>query len=199
VDSSRLIVVPGFGVTNVVEIGMSMKDVATSNVKLIREKSGPNGTVWKTRMPSLGVVWEQVDDKAPVSVISFIVSSQYINSSPDLEGLSRFRGTLKGGLSFEGDGNVRKEDVIKCYGEPKHSFGEMSTSAKEAFDARRKWVELGESYTYRVSSSSGAEVLNYPGVSITLHGNRVVAIHVYAAPKGGRRLPVHLIPVPAAP
>jgi hypothetical protein len=171
---------PGFGISNIVEIGMTPEIVATKVNDFSLKKINAGSTCWNARAPSLGAFWEQSEKEMPVTKISFVVSSSYLHASPDLAGLSRFCGDVAGGISFAKDGCVTREDITRCYGEPKHVFGENCTTAQETITLKQRWLEMGESYIYRIPTNSISEVLNYPGVSFTLHSNRAVTVHIYA-------------------
>lgn len=178
-DNSKLTITPGVGISNILELGMTIKEVdrATGDLtfnKLEAFSRFLSQNIWIVRVPSLGATWSQKSETARVEFIYFYVNSKMIREAPDISSLSRFRGKMSGGLSFEKDGGVTKADVIKVLGEPKHTI-----LPSDPDDMISEWTKVGEPFVCQ--NDPDTEAIFYPGqgVCLTLHGNRVVAVEIY--------------------
>lgn len=176
-DSSRFTIIPGVGIADVLEVGMTIEEIGERTKDLASQRI-KNSTAWLVCVPSLGAFWEQERKDQAVPGITFFVAGTPVGAVPGHVRISRFRGRLEGGLSFDLDGGVSRDDAVRVFGEPQHTL-RVETIGQQDWTAIRKWAADGESYTWQNPNWPTTEVITYPGVSMTLESNRVTRLNVF--------------------
>lgn len=179
IDNSTLTIIPGFGISNIVEIGMILPTIKKNTRDLaIQECPFQHISAFVVRIPSLGAFWEQNKKVNYVRDIEFVVNpSVYAKGSP-FYSFPSFRGSIAGGLSFSKQ-QVKREDVVKVFGQPACNIDEHSISSdsiRDAWEQRRSLLANGQSVASRRSENT--EVLYYPsqGIIFTLNSNVVYGV-----------------------
>ena len=177
-DSSTLVVVPGFGITNICQIGMTFSE--------IKQKS-PDAGIWspfnllnsktwsqpkKLTVPSLGMhsyLW--TNQATPVYRMSFSVAPYLATNLPSIGKNinSSFRGSIRNRLFFNG-GPVHRRDVENALGEVN---GELSEINKI-----RESLMLGKSVSNR-QNDEHVTIIYPDGIEFILVSNIVISFDVY--------------------
>ncbi|MBI2441625.1 MAG: hypothetical protein HYV35_09655 [Lentisphaerae bacterium] len=172
-DNSGLVITPGLGISNVLELSMTPQEIAHKTGDLIVKELKTVGA-WSFEVPSLGASWEQESkDQPPPGV--------YFHVAPGTQLSHCFRGKVRGGLSFGGEVAVTREDVVRVFGPPRHVLREAIVLSKNA-DELREWATRGEPYALQ-NPVTGTETVIYPtqGIHFGLHSNAVVVVNVFRA------------------
>lgn len=170
-DLAGLVIVPGFGISNVVEIGMTPEQVAIRNKDFCIEDLRLG---YAMSIPSLGVSWEQKSKSESVASIYFNVRVCLSH------GVERcFRGNVAGGLSFSAGCEPVVDDVIKVFGMPLHNHRSASMTGADA-EILRNWAREDESYSFQ-NTSAMSEMLNYPsqGILFNFTSNKLDTVLIY--------------------
>ena len=187
-DTSSLAVLPGRGITNVCEIGMTLAQVVSATGDATTYTWLHDGRPWQNGrllfVPSLAAT-SLVSNRGPISEIVFRVQRAELLAG--VEVTTPFRGRLAPSLSFE-KGKVSKADVIKHFGEVER----VATNLTWAADWRRQPASFacesaGHPYGY----------VWYPrlGVGFVLTSNLVTEFCIFptvaaeATPAGARANP----------
>jgi len=113
-DSSSLTILPGRGIPNVLELGMSLDDAkrATRDLRVERNLSR---SALLVQVPSLGAGWSLVGDATTIFEIYFYVETG--ERHVEFNGPC-YRGDVAGGLSFKEGHSVTRQDVVDVFGVP---------------------------------------------------------------------------------
>lgn len=113
-DTSQVIVVPGLGISNRYEVGMTFSKIKNSFPDAIARRSAWGKHSAAMIVPSLGARSFLGEDQ-PVSHIDFYIHPFKAEMYPDLEIRTPFRGRLGSELNF-GEKSVSGKDVEAVYG-----------------------------------------------------------------------------------
>ena len=192
-DTRALTIFPGVGISNVVEVGMTLREIRRSTHDVV-----VRGSDARVDVPSLGAtvslnardrVWDVIWD-----VYFGTNLSPYADSSPSIA-IPSFRGHVAGGLSFATETGVAREAVIRAFGEPVQSM-----EGTASLHSLQPLLDKGVSVSLR---EGNFEQLFYPDLGITFQLFRgiVCALAVQhprqqgAVPRGPLRNDPALIPV----
>lgn len=178
-DSSRLTITPGIGISNIVELGMSMEQIGqrTRDLKIEKAVLVPVD-VSVVSVPSLGAHWEQLSEDERLVGVYFDIAS----FGP---GRPRFRGKILGGISFVDGEAVTREMITGVWGSPDHSILWSQPASQEQIRDMTSWSASGTSYVVQFVSHPETEVLFYPaeGMSLTLESNNVTMVNIFYSGK----------------
>jgi hypothetical protein len=145
-------IVPGRGILNELEVGMSLEQISKNRPDFIvaakRAKPGAEPFGFSGAIAALGIYVNVVDVKAPVGTIDFIVDPK--SSS------NRFYGSLNGFSFARGHRVVRSEIVDK--------FGTPSRFSLAETEIARKRLLAGQDVA--LTTGSDSEMLYYPGKGV---------------------------------
>jgi hypothetical protein len=182
-STSECLLVPGVGIANRVQVGMTLREIHSANHDMVLElesdgrgvsestkrvSSGRRprqGPVWyRAHIPSLGAYFSGVYTTSEVRVHSIDFYASLSNDG--------FAGSLPGGITFSQRRIVRRDDVIRIFGEPYESV-ELGRIAD--------MVEFGTSFS--VQCPDGSELLYYMtnGIVFDLCTNTVTRMTVFKA------------------
>ena len=113
-DTSQVIVIPGLGISNRYEVGMTFSKIKNSFPDAISRRSAWGKYSTAMLVPSLGAGSFLGEDK-PVSHINFHIETYKAEMYPDLEIRTPFRGRLGDEFNF-GEKIVSGQDVEAVYG-----------------------------------------------------------------------------------
>ena len=178
-DNSAIDVQPGYGISNVCEIGMTFSQIKKANGDATAHGIYDGTFSWKRLessgrgrfmlVPSLGAI-AAIGNDEPLSLVEFYVWPHKDRSISALEVHTPFRGKLGNKLSFK-DGTVSKMDVETIYG----NVIQVATNAATALAFRRK----GEPFIHDRGNS--VEEIWYPskGVAFGFVTNVVKSFWIY--------------------
>lgn len=113
-DNSQVMVIPGLGISNRYEVGMTFSQIKNSFPDAIARRSAWGKYSKSMLVPSLGAASFLGEDK-PVSHINFHIDPFKVEMYPDLEIRTPFRGRLGNEFNF-GEKSVSGQDVEAVYG-----------------------------------------------------------------------------------
>lgn len=179
-SSSSLVLTPGIGIRGVIEIGMTDSQIKLPRRKIRIEKYEWFDDAWGKDVPSLGLEWEIEGVNTPIPTIGVMVSSLQTEElawkdKNQYYKFKQFTGKTEQNLSFDIDGGVTGEDVIRCYGNPMHVIPYADSIDKRRYE-NRHLIQLriaGESYYVAVKPDGKDGVFFYPGIILSLRSNRV--------------------------
>ena len=176
-DSADCNITPGLGISNVVTVGMTTRDIKKATRGVVIEKYETGGC--DACIPDLGVSWNVENMTDQVRRLDFLVNPQvYPESSPPWR-LRRYSGTVAGRLSLEKPQSLTRQKVVGLFGEPQHAFGDVPPSELKNLAAHvRATVRDGESTS--MITAPATEVLSYPaqGIGFALQSNVVYTLRV---------------------
>jgi hypothetical protein len=189
-SNTDLVLTPGIGIRGVIEIGMTDSQIKLPRRKIKIEKYKWFDDAWGKEVPSLGLSWEIEGKNTPIPTIGVMVASLQteelaLKDEKKNYKIERFTGKTEQGLSFEVDGGVTGEDVIRCYGKPKHIIP-YAESLEKRRDDNRRLIQLrvaGESYYVFTKPDGKDGVFFYPGIIFALSSNRVYYVTIVPAVK----------------
>lgn len=183
-NPSECVLVPGVGISNRVQVGMTLEEIRRANRDMVLElESEAHGLsesteqasrsrwswqrptrYYNARIPSLGAYFGGLYTTKEVRVYSI---DFYTSSSNGV-----FVGSLPGGITFSQGLPVRRGDIVRVFGEP-HESVELGRLAR--------MVETGSSFS--VQCPNGSELLYYMtnGVLFDLRTNTVTRVTVFKA------------------
>jgi hypothetical protein len=179
-DSSALVITPGLGISNVIEIGMSPREVDHRTRDLQLSRLEYVGT-YSANVPSLGAQWPQATATGSLYTIDFLVKSDAWPSTTFTNGLIPFCGAVDGGLSFAGNKSVIRSEVVGVFGEPDQHI-DISTNTPDQYpEVLRNMMYLrSEARSTSIRTMLDTELLSYPdqGIGFALHKGAVYVIGV---------------------
>jgi hypothetical protein len=173
-DHAAPIVVLGIGITNQIEIGMTLKQVKrkSPNVIVTTEYERSTG-IWRfwpwkhavghvATVPALGATFRTASFTSPITEVDFLVL-------PSLSS-NRFNGLVSCGLSFGQGKPVLREDVVRVMGQP------LSLGTNSLF----LFLRTGKTFSWRPDANT--EMIYYPqvGAAFRLLTNIVETVRVSA-------------------
>jgi hypothetical protein len=125
-------IVPGVGITNVVAIGMTLKEIKSraDDLHLTVDDYMGNKKWFHAEIPSLGVSFgnEYKGKKEPYfGWIDFHVASD------NNKGQTSFRGALSNGPSFAKSGGVSRADILAHFGVPRETLSSICSKEMPRF------------------------------------------------------------------
>lgn len=168
-DTSQVIVIPGLGISNRYEVGMTFSEIKNSFPDAIARRSAWGKYSKAMIVPSLGAGSFLGEDK-PVSHIDFHIDPYKAEMYPDLEIRTPFRGRLENDLSF-GDKSVSGRDVEAVYG----------PVLKRVLVAGDGLKLLQQADPFSRSNGVSKETWWYParGLAFDVKSNRVTSFQVF--------------------
>jgi len=149
-DRSFLTVVPGVGISDVLEIGMTIKDVKASAGQLVIQEHdrGADGIIWEVSVPAIAAATMISTKEGPFSGMSFFTDLSVFAEGDDRRSWPRFRGSISLGLSFRGEKSGLLKDVLHVFGRPENVivYEDMSPFATQVLPLIRNgksvWVQF---------------------------------------------------------
>jgi len=160
----NVIAVEGFGITNLVELGMAVSDIETSlgiTVERIQDvgENEPRGYIGQ--IPQYGVEFVSQSSKGKVDKI-------YLNVDASESSCQRFCGRLSSGLSFTNQNGYDHSDIVALYGDVPH------VEAQNLIP----FMRVGQNCAF--CPKPGIELLYYvrKGIMFELRNNHLVRIMI---------------------
>jgi len=168
-DSSQVIVIPGLGISNRYEVGMTFSKIKNSFPDAIARRSAWGKYSTAMLVPSLGAGSFLGEDK-PVSHINFHIETYKAEMYPDLEIRTPFRGRLGDEFNF-GEKIVSGQDVEAVYG----------PVLKRVLAGGEGLKFLQQADPFSRSNRVNEETWYYParGLAFDIKSNRVTSFQVF--------------------
>jgi len=192
-SNSTLTITPGVGIKGVIELGMTIPELArTSRDLVVHANDKPDyplgeGWIWGFDIPSLGVSCGQMKEKAPLSAITFEVGEYKLKSPARILALPKFRGsvvTATGGkLSFHRAGVVKRQDVIAVLGQPEKLIDSRADCNRKGWlmdvgPTVASWLENEHSLEWLTTPSCSTIIYPKQGIGFALDSNGVYCLTV---------------------
>ena len=176
-DSTGMLIVPGFGISNVIAVGMTPSEM-NSHVTDLQYRVRPNRWIpskepkWQTAIiPSLGIVWGGPYDGMHTPYYGFI--NFHIAADTNM-GLRPFRGAIFSGIDFSATNAITPSDVINRYGDPFDTI---------PFDSNALAMLVKGRSIRTVFSNDMTELLYYPADGIMFDFRKGILTRVAVYPK----------------
>lgn len=168
-DFSQIVVMPGLGISNRYEVGMTFSQIRNSFPDAITRSSVQGEYSESMLVPSLGAM-SYLGNDMPVSHIDFFLEPHQLALYPDLEIRTPFRGRLGAEFNF-GERSVSGQDVEAVYG----------PILKRILVAGDGLKLLQQADAFSRSNRVNEETWWYParGLSFEIKSNRVTSFQVF--------------------
>jgi hypothetical protein len=173
---SSLTIVPGAGVSNVVALGMTLREVA-HRTKDYEMSTTHNPDWFGARIQSLGISLGGPYRGKNAPYYGFI-NFHVVPSAGEPQGT--FTGYVEGGISFADTAHVRRDDIVSTFGSPQESI--TSAGSTNAFRF------LLDGISYSMLGSNHTEVIYYPADGIMFEVQTGLVIRVAVYPKRSGRI-----------
>jgi len=178
-DNSKLWVEPGVGISNVCELGMTVKEVRTATSDLQTYGINDREWFWKqfgasrfALMQSLGAI-APVEPDRKIRVITFyVVPYDSDISVPGLIITNPFRGKVGDKLSFNG-GPVSRSQVESGFGAVEKTVTNLSDGVELA--------KRGTPFLFRSTSGNEKIYYRHKGIDFEIVSNCVTSFSIYGA------------------
>ena len=172
-DRSTLVVTPGVGIQNLLELGMTPRQIQAKTKDLVARRLQHVGG-FAYHVPSLGAQWSQETETTGLYQVSFITNPNMFPAGSMTNWGKPFCGTIAGRLSFQSNNPVNRAHVVAAFGEPSVTYDMRAGLSASVPPALMNQSWRTNTAATAVLTAANSEVLYYPreGIGFGLdHGN----------------------------